>query len=1064
MGEQAQRLIIQSDCTTQIVVSGDSCGSLASKCGISASEFTLYNPQPGLCSSLAPDQRVCCSPGSLPDIKPRPNNDGSCAIYIVQSNDTCSVVANKNGLTAKDLSTFNDKTTWGWSGCGNLQVNLAICLSVGKPPMPAPLDNAICGPLKSGTSPPEGSTKLADLNPCPLNACCNMWGQCGITPAYCAVETGLTGNPGTAPPGRNGCISNCGSDVVVHDESDQPQSTFRKVTYYESWNWGRPCLNMRAESIDITAYTHVHWSFATITSDNDVAIDDQYGQFPAFIALPDIKKIVSFGGWGYSTDTATYNAIRTAMSPSNAATFADKIVAFINKNGLDGVDFDWEYPGAPDIPNIPAGLASDTPNYLAFLRLLRTKMPEGKSISIAAPASYWYLKAFPIAEMAKVLDYIVYMTYDLHGQWDYGNIWSQDGCPAGNCLRSHVNLTETMYALAMITKAGVPASKINVGVSSYGRSFGMTQPGCIGPTCSFGGPSSTATPGQCTNEAGYISNAEIYDIININDTETETWHDTESDSNILVYGGDQWVAFMDEDTKTSRTNLYRNLNFGGIVDWAIDLQEFLGDDGSPDDDDDGDDLPDLPNLPPCDARYSTLEDLDASSSSFPSNCRAIYLVETLSTVLKTAVKSYHDLLQNGYDASFKTYSQAVAQSAGASVRDFVNQNGNKYFSCVVTEASVCCDYCKTGSASDNQCKYCFKDTCYRTCSSITGCTTSERLASERLIKKYAVNNQDRSSNSTIGQVESSQLFGQLAHAVDREGSAPQQVLIVKSINETEPCPPDYSQRGFGPDNPHIQSVYWTLNADKTDQFYKDLEDSTGIPKDKIQFVNYNDGADCGPHAKPDDDCWSTNMDFGMAQPVGYSASDITNPKNTVQKALDNSNTLLDQIAYVSTNLRNDGFDGNPFDLVDSISIPVLMITEAVDSMAQVQSAAGEMNAAKEKGIILAFIGAILFLIPVAGEIIGAVTEMADVSAILLTVGAVGNAAMDIYTIVDDPENAPLAIFDLVMAPLALLDVVGLAKAAKIRRGMSDDDIAKLGGKIGARMSAIKKVTGNCHAG
>jgi spore germination protein YaaH len=71
------------------------------------------------------------------------------------------------------------------------------------------------------------------------------------------------------------------------------------------------------------------------------------------------------------------------------------------------------------------------------------------TLSIAAPASFWYLKAFPIKQMARYLDYIVYMTYDLHGQWDAGNQWTSEGCIGGNCLRSHVNLTETVTALAM---------------------------------------------------------------------------------------------------------------------------------------------------------------------------------------------------------------------------------------------------------------------------------------------------------------------------------------------------------------------------------------------------------------------------------------------------------------------------------------------------------------------------------------------------------------------------------------------------------------------------------------
>lgn len=46
---------------------------------------------------------------------------------------------------------------------------------------------------------------------------------------------------------------------------------------------------------------------------------------------------------------------------------------------------------------------------------MKKKLPTGMTLSIAAPASYWYLRAFPIAEIAKTVDYIVYMTYDLHG-------------------------------------------------------------------------------------------------------------------------------------------------------------------------------------------------------------------------------------------------------------------------------------------------------------------------------------------------------------------------------------------------------------------------------------------------------------------------------------------------------------------------------------------------------------------------------------------------------------------------------------------------------------------------
>lgn len=190
----------------------------------------------------------------------------------------------------------------------------------------------------------------------------------------------------------------------------------------------------------------------------------------------------------------------------------------MKQHNLDGVDFDWEYPGvspvssrssihanmrqAQDIPGIPADSLYSGPNYFEFLKLVKSQLNSGETVSIAAPASYWYLKGYPIKDIGSVVDYIVYMTYDLHGQWDYGNKYVDPGCPGGNCLRHQVNETEVKDALAMITKAGVPASRIVVGMAMYGRSFKMTKPGCFSANCIYAGPQSAAAPGRCTNTYG----------------------------------------------------------------------------------------------------------------------------------------------------------------------------------------------------------------------------------------------------------------------------------------------------------------------------------------------------------------------------------------------------------------------------------------------------------------------------------------------------------------------------------------------------------------------------------
>ncbi|KAJ2867413.1 hypothetical protein GGH94_000860 [Coemansia aciculifera] len=87
-----------------------------------------------------------------------------------------------------------------------------------------------------------------------------------------------------------------------------------------------------------------------------------------FVKLQGVKKIASFGGWAFSNELGTYAIFTDAVTDANRNLFAEKIVSFVASNNLDGVDFDWEYPGATDIPGVGGRGPNDGKNYLNFLR------------------------------------------------------------------------------------------------------------------------------------------------------------------------------------------------------------------------------------------------------------------------------------------------------------------------------------------------------------------------------------------------------------------------------------------------------------------------------------------------------------------------------------------------------------------------------------------------------------------------------------------------------------------------------------------------------------------------
>jgi hypothetical protein len=107
--------------------------------------------------------------------------------------------------------------------------------------------------------------------------------------------------------------------------------------------------------------------------------------------------------------------------------------------------------------------------------------------------------------------------------------------------------------------------------------------------------------------------------------------------------------------------LYQEWNFAVIADWAMDLQSFDNDTDDPDGDDkDFDGQPYTgPPLPICSGIHATFEQLDNDAGTMPSNCKALYAVQVLDSLLTAALANYTDTMADGYDDKFDTYAGSV---------------------------------------------------------------------------------------------------------------------------------------------------------------------------------------------------------------------------------------------------------------------------------------------------------------------------------------------------------------------------------------------------------------------
>lgn len=262
--------------------------------------------------------------------------------------------------------------------------------------------------------------------------------------------------------------------------------------------------------------------------------------FGAFLNLNTAaKKILALGGANtpenHSLSAATYAAI---YSEANAAkpfnTFETSLQSFINAvnakaqvdyQKLKGIDFDFEPPIDQNGNLITPDDATlmDYKNLYNLVMQTRAVMGPDFYISVTLTMSKDYVEKINqsveggfFKEISAYADAVNLMTYDMHGPW------SMNGDPGTlpHVLFSMPEGLSHSYAVNYGTKEittqvlayGIPASKLQIGVATYGRGFSGVAATNHGLDQSWTGPS--MVDASYSNQVGFLPYASVPLLLN----------------------------------------------------------------------------------------------------------------------------------------------------------------------------------------------------------------------------------------------------------------------------------------------------------------------------------------------------------------------------------------------------------------------------------------------------------------------------------------------------------------------------------------------------------------------
>ncbi|KAI9346996.1 glycoside hydrolase superfamily [Obelidium mucronatum] len=286
--------------------------------------------------------------------------------------------------------------------------------------------------------------------------------------------------------------------------------SFTKPGLIGYWaNWGTETQPSNTiDKLDLTNFTSVIYSFVFPTAEGNIipawtfekmtngalTVKSSSKDDETWIPIlnnkvrskyPRLRTVISIGGWTGSTNFSSI-----AKNDAYTAKFAKNVRLFMDKNGFDGVDLDWEFPGGGGIDCLESD-PNDAANFVKLLSALRKELGPDRHLSIAAGA---YAGRYStqslnggqqnyIKEYAKYVNYFGLMTYDIYGSWNaFSDFNSPLGAPnktSGDPVEPSANNgPQTVKSfLEMWIKLGVPKTQLVTGLAFYGRTMSVVSKG-----------------------------------------------------------------------------------------------------------------------------------------------------------------------------------------------------------------------------------------------------------------------------------------------------------------------------------------------------------------------------------------------------------------------------------------------------------------------------------------------------------------------------------------------------------------------------------------------------------